>query len=279
MIKLLEIYPAKENQSFENWATHITTANASTFSNFLLRLFDTADAKSSVGLERLKQRLRRVLLELVAHEDLNSLCFYLANEALETCGNRVSLGLNHIEQVFLNAKVKRDKISQNEMADIVMQQFRLNKLETVICEKFKHLPSSTQVETYLAVQINLRDLWGSLIQEQDMLYPRLSGISAPEMGEIRQLLERVGRGAELLNFFTHHEAWRSYLEREYFEEFESYKIEYKRLLEAWAKKPADMTQEQYDEGIVKVKVQLDEKLRDMYINFTKQEGIALGIPF
>lgn len=276
-LQFLDISSAKENKPFENWITHITTKDALNFSDFLLRLSDTADARTRVGLEHLKQRLRCVLRELKEHEDLSPLCFDFVKEALGECGNRVSHGLNCIEQAFLNARAERGEISPNELVNIIVQQFRLNKLETVISEKLKHLPSSTQVETYLAVQINLRDLWDLLIQEQDMLYPRLSGMTTPELDAIRQLLENVGRGAELLNFFAHHAAWQNYLKRTYSEEFECYETRCKALRDAWSNRPENMTEQQYIEEVNRIPVQIDEGLRELYINLTKQARIDLGI--
>lgn len=234
-----------------------------------MKLSDTADAQSRVSLERLKQRLYYVLLELEEHKDLRPICFNFAKDSLVNCGNNASLGLNRMEHAILNAKAERGEIGPDILAKIVVQQFRLSKIEPVICEKLKHLSPSIQVEAYLAVQLKLRGLWDLLIPEQDMLYPKLSGIKEEELDGINKLLTKAEKGPEFLDFFAHHEAWKLYLERTYPEEFNWYRSSLEKLRAEWAISPEGMPEQQYIEATKRVEIQADKELYELYIRLTK----------
>lgn len=272
LVKVIQSSPlssARSDETFDNWAAGVSIDDALNFSHFLLKLSDTADAQSRVGLERLKQRLYYVLLELEEHKDLRPICFNFAKDSLVNCGNNASLGLNRMEHAILNAKAERGEIGPDILAKIVVQQFRLSKIEPVICEKLKHLSPSIQVEAYLAVQLKLRGLWDLLIPEQDMLYPKLSGIKEEELDGINKLLTKAEKGPEFLDFFAHHEAWKLYLERTYPEEFNWYRSSLEKLRAEWAISPEGMPEQQYIEATKRVEIQADKELYELYIRLTK----------
>ncbi len=213
----------KARTRFDNWAAGVNLSDAQNFRRFLSKLSGTADAQNQIGLERLKQRVQNVLLELKQRQDLRPFCFDLVKDALGACGNRVDMGLNNIEHTILNAKAESGEIEPEILEKMVIQQFRLRELAPIVCEKVKNVPPNIQVEYYLAYQLKLREQWDLLIQGQDMLYSRLVDLKDEELDLVKKKLKAAEQEEKLFTFFFEHEAWQHYLERKYADQFNTLK--------------------------------------------------------
>ncbi|UUM22195.1 NEL-type E3 ubiquitin ligase domain-containing protein [Mycoavidus sp. SF9855] len=213
----------KVRARFDNWEAGVNISDAQNLRYFLSKLWETADAQNQIGLERLKQRVQHVLVELQQRQDLRPFCFDLVKDALGACGNRVDIGLNNIEHTILNAKAESGEIEPEILEKMVIQQFRLRELAPIVCEKVKHVSPTIQVEVYLLYQLKLREQWDLLIQGQDMLYSSLVDLTEKELDLVKKKLKAAEQEEKLFTFFFEHEAWQHYLERKYADKFNTLK--------------------------------------------------------
>ncbi len=208
---------------FDNWAAGVNLSDAQNFRRFLSKLWQTADAQNHIGLERLKQRVQHVLVELKQRQDLRPFCFDLVKDALGACGNRVDMGLNNIEHTILNAKAESGEIEPEILEKMVIQQFRLRELAPIVCEKVKNISPNMQVEYYLNYQLRLKEQWDLLIQGQEMLYSNLVELTDKELDLVKKKLKAAEQEEKFFTFFFEHEAWQHYLERKYADQFNTLK--------------------------------------------------------
>ncbi|RZI44061.1 hypothetical protein EGT07_01140 [Herbaspirillum sp. HC18] len=180
---------AAEQPGQSNWSS-LTPEDAASLSNFLGRLRETSEYRNPSLQDDFRQRVHRLLDQLQHPENgsLREVCVALAHEATETCGDRVAMGLIHMETACAaheaEADVGRGKFDGDPAALVKLGigMYRLQELERMARAKHTRLRFSDEVEIYLGYVVKAsKGVAGKAlelpVQMNTMLYPACANVS------------------------------------------------------------------------------------------------------
>ena len=164
------------------------------FKQFLEKVWDTKDAQVE---ESVLQNMLTVLINIIAKMESNSkyrqMCFSLADEAINSCGDRVAMGLIQMQLSEKGYKDNDDNFSLKELFDYEKIMLKAEKIFNIAREKMNRLISTKrmvdEIETYLRYFKELKDSVG--IEIGGMLYEQLSNVTNEDIECAKKALDEI----------------------------------------------------------------------------------------
>ena len=225
------------------WQAFNDDAGASGFAELLTRLAATQDGRGPL----LAPRVREVLVELGRTEDLRATCFAVAQEALETCNDRVALAFEQMEAAIVDHQAQRGDLSGPAILELAQRKFRLATLDDIATETIGKRPDSDEVEIRLAYRVMLKDRLDLPGKTDSMLYPRVAGLTEADLTQAVQAVTELESGEKMLDFICSYAPWKSHLQRVHADVFKARLSEVADEKETLAIKPDTMTEAHYME--------------------------------
>jgi hypothetical protein len=179
---------------------------------YLCRLVDTADYGNVKVRPALLARLNAVLSLACTDEDFRAHALEVFDDAVQTCGDRVILGLNTVE---LELGIKQASNQSGVERAAALKRFGLSLMKLSIvhahaAESCKQMQLVDEVEVYLAYEVMLRQRLGLPGQTISMLYG--SGVHAEEFEAAAQEAERQSASPLAVDaFFSAWTPWQQHL--------------------------------------------------------------------
>jgi hypothetical protein len=221
----------------ESWQKLQDEPYANSFGKLLTKLQETPDYQNIQIRPLLKQRVITILERVLEDQELRGHCFSLAEEALTSCHDNVSLGLNNLEMAVIARRAGKGEFNEEQLLQLGRGMFRMEVLRLIAQNKMDSLRTVDNVddvddvEVILAYQVGLRESLDLPVQTQEMLFRRISGVTDEDLATARELVLAAEQGKELpeflakenlvlLEFLAGWSPWQQQLEREYSSRFE-----------------------------------------------------------
>ncbi|WP_170844988.1 NEL-type E3 ubiquitin ligase domain-containing protein [Chitinasiproducens palmae] len=193
----------------QHWQAISSEDNASAFARFLQRLGGTISAQSDPAF---RQGLQPWLRQLADAPALRQQTFLIAQDATQTCEDRVTLKFNEMQVAALVYEVEhsRDQHRIDSVISAGLEIFRLEALEKIAREHASRIGARDELEVYLAFQTGLRSHLPLHTVAPRMAFQNASGVSPDDL---RQALARVreGEAAGFADWFFRWPPWRNAL--------------------------------------------------------------------
>ncbi len=170
-------------------------AHADSFATWLLRLSETADYHRGAS-ERtlLNGRISTLLSAIIEHPSLREVCFQIAQDALESCGDRVALALNQMELAHLNHRAEQGALDGPALFALGRQLYRMQALEKISQREARRLQREHEaIEVFLAFQVGLRERLDLPVGNRTMLYRASSHVEDKDLEEAAVEIESAER--------------------------------------------------------------------------------------
>ena len=178
---------------------------------------------------------------------LREICFSIAADATQTCGDRIALALNDMLLAHIDYKASAGHYSVRELFSIGERFFKMAELDRIVVEKIGPY-SSDPIEMRLAYQTELSNRLDLPGVGRSMLYRDLAHVSAHDISVAeRRIRQKMERG-EAVDFLVQWRPWRQQLERQYPEEYERVRVFNQPAREAIACQPRGMTEQRWREA-------------------------------
>ncbi|MCC7006691.1 MAG: hypothetical protein IT497_08610, partial [Ottowia sp.] len=211
-------YPQKEQKHIrKTWQSFCNEAHAGEFSQFLDQLHDTVNVHN----KPFRTSVNSWLAQLADDNVLRAHVFTIANDALGSCEDRITLTYNTMKKEGINLDVYRGKYDTqtNQLLLLAQQMFRLDALEKIAYEKITHLRFVDDVEVYLAYQTRLREPLQLAIDTPNMRFFDVAYVTQADLDAAYARVKQEEKTQFMPYLNLDWAPWQSVLQRCYPEEF------------------------------------------------------------
>lgn len=198
MASSIPVQPARAlRESIANWRLHSVELwdkieaepGARAFSLFLDRLSHTVNYENTDFKNAVLAWLTKLAGE--DRQALRSMTFQIAEEATQSCEDRVSLAYNEMKMLILADEVERGRYDEQipELIEHARGLFRLESLYKIAREKANALNFVDEIEVYLAFQIKLRDTLSLPLDTPDMRFFDVSWVTEADLASAKERVE------------------------------------------------------------------------------------------
>lgn len=169
------------------WTALRKTPYAGSFALWLARLRDTADFQQVPLRAPLQRRVLHVLEAVFNDKATREICFALAHESVETCGDRIALGLAQMEMALINLKAERGDLSPEALFDLGAKQFCMHEISRIALEHTEYGEFiNALVEVELAFQVGLREQLNLPIGNQSILFEVCAEVGLEDLDDAEE---------------------------------------------------------------------------------------------
>jgi ankyrin repeat protein len=267
-----------ENESFPNADVFqfLDETNTKGLKQFLNRLRDTEDFKraTEAGKEDFARRLRDIVECMAEIEEFRDPAVGAISEALSSCSDRVTVGLNRLE-MLRRIHGKEKSTTALGKAFLALQIFRhemltekVNKLHTQLVEERPTIVGDW-METMLFAENALRVPLNLPIASRVMSYPALSRIHKRDVPQIEAEIRNLTNSREKIieTLATRCPLWQDHLRQQKPEEYE-------KIIIDKMNDPAYVAANE-DEQKVLLAIAMTEKYKEDTDEFFKTDGSSL----
>ncbi len=192
------------------WQAFQTEANALAFGGFLDYLGRTRNAENP----DFRARVSALLAQLAGDAGLRAMAFMVAMDATETCEDRVTYTLHHIQSMMQVSEAERGDFDSRLPALVAVgrETFRLEQIEQIAREKVKSLHFVDEIEVYLGYQNRLRESLELHTVTDEMRFFGVSGITPSDLQEAEVRI-RTSEDSQFSTWFAHWAPWHRVMER------------------------------------------------------------------
>ena len=235
-----------------HWHFAETENNAESFNQFSQRLSQIAEYTNAASRSGLTTRVDALVADMRTSPALREICFSIAADATQSCGDRIALGLNDMQLARIDYKASAGHYSMRQLFSMGEQFFKMAALDRIVVEKIGQLRNAGltiyPIEIRLAYQTELSSRLGLPGVVRSMLYRHHAHVSAGDIsGAERQIRQMMERG-EAVDFLVQWRPWRQQLERQFPEEYERVRVFNQPAREAIACQPRGMTEQRWREA-------------------------------
>lgn len=141
---IVERFRSWEPESFEvdagvqsKWIAIAHETHAPVFAEFLENLFNTGEFKDHRTGPAMEKKVIGLVQELFDSPKFRATCFAIAQEASETCDDRVTLALNDMSLALINHHAEQGRYSEPDLMTMGCGLFRLHVLDGLAAGKVK----------------------------------------------------------------------------------------------------------------------------------------------
>lgn len=226
-----------------DWIDCADEPDAQLFAEFLNRLRETREYQLPAYQGMLKRRVNDLVIEMINQPKFRELCFTIAREATQTCGDRVALTLNDVKSAHINFKAEHGRYKIDDLFDLAEGMFKLSILDEIAAEHVIMIKDANpwreqidEVEVRLGFQTLLAEKLRLPGVARAMLYAGCADISEQDLENAQMRVEhRVARSGSL-EFVSRWLPWELAMKRAYPEKYAPVdrEIEERRGGLAWA---------------------------------------------
>ena len=208
------------------WDELIRDDNAGVFADFLSRLFTTAEFNHPGLRSELTKKIQELMTTVVDFPDFRQLCFTMATEATESCGDRIALTLNHMKLAELDHLAKVGHYTDHELRAIGRGFFRLSEINKISEAKYASQKqvyiarglsedAVDAIEIFLHFQTALAERLTLPVVGKTMLYAGVSGVTETDLQDsVSRIAELESRGADV-HFLSSWQPWQEAMKRRF----------------------------------------------------------------
>ena len=231
------------------WDFAETETNASSFNAFLRRLAETQEYRNPASRPGLTTRVDALVADMRASPALRTICFSIAADATQTCGDRIALALNDMQLAHIDHKAINGHYSMRELFSMGEGFFKLDALDKIAVEKMAQLTRAgvaiDAIEVRLAYQTELSGRLTLPGVTCSMLFRGCANVTADDISLAeRQVVQQLERG-EAVDFLVQWRPWRQALERRTPAEYERVREFNQPARDAIACQPRGMTDQRW----------------------------------
>ena len=177
-----------------DWSTFQSEHYATQFAQFLGRLRETSEYLNVNTKPNFQERVENLLRQLQNNPELRATCFNLAQDAVDTCGDRVALRLLNMETVCLDKRMETDintgKFDNDPqpVLNYCKAQYRQQILADAASAKIKTLNFCDEIEVRLGFIVAFSREFKLTAQMDTLLYAACSNIAPEDIYEARKQL-------------------------------------------------------------------------------------------
>lgn len=174
--------PQSKDKICQLWQDIASENNALSihFAQFLLKL---SDSIYSIIIPDFKQYIGQWLDRMAAIPDLRQQIMLIAQEAAESCGDRLALTLNDMEKAQVIYDIEHGRYDNDTQALITRarEMYRHEKLQKLAIARTNAEPKTDAIEIYLAYQVKLNKALALNSPIKQMQFFHLSGLTAKDI--------------------------------------------------------------------------------------------------
>jgi hypothetical protein len=189
-----------------DWNVFIAEPHADDFARFLARIRETSDylqqtvpaGATRSRQQQMQQRVHDLISQMETDAELRATCFNLASDAVNTCGDRVALGLTNMEMLCLDQKIQTDiangkfDSTPGALFALCKGQHRLQILFELAAEKIKTLNFCDEIEVLVGFIVAFASSHNLPVQMDSILYPRCTSLTSTDLTLAEQRLSNRG---------------------------------------------------------------------------------------
>ena len=212
---------SKERECLTNYHQLISHADKEKLHAFLDRLKsikdykDGGDKRNNVIL-RVGQMLERGASNAVFCCNL----FTILEDALSTCGDRITLAFNDIEiQWHLS---QSNSLSDRKFIELLVGLKRIDILKAIAAKRVEELKLGDAIEVHLYYQVNLKDALHLPLSTSEMLYPAMAAAISDELllNDRNEVLQATLSSEQIVAILMEYEPWKKKMQESREAEFE-----------------------------------------------------------
>lgn len=216
------------------WENVYGETGSEDFFYLLARLLETADFQRSPRY--LVGRVFGMIYAMHEHAELARELFTLATDTV-TCNDSAALCFSNLELRMLVWQAEQDPgTSESALSHLGVQLWRLDEIDRIALQDIQTRRASgadpDEIEVALAYRVALRDALDLPAQPGDMMFARVSGLTAETIAQARaDVLQRETADA-IVASLVEREFWQDYLLRTQAARFETMDAPFRERLEA-----------------------------------------------
>lgn len=191
--KILERLTSESNQNLANW---------------LERIKETAGYKNQATVVKAQVKDFLIWLSAESNEENILPVYQILQDATTTCGDRIALSINTL---CLHIKICRSNhLNLQELKDLIIGLERYERLQNIARRKCTQLRAVYPIEVHLCYEIHLREALGLPVEQKQMLYERISGVTATDIEEAKkEILDSTSSLNQQIDLLLKHPFWQS----------------------------------------------------------------------
>ncbi|MBC7416068.1 MAG: hypothetical protein H7327_14165, partial [Herminiimonas sp.] len=223
--------------------------NAAAFNAFQARITATAEYRNALSKPGIVHRVDILVDAMRASPALRATCFAIASDSIQSCGDRVALGLNDMEQALISEKAESGKLSTGELFYTGLGCFKKQILDEIALAKIGELKrrgtAADEVEIRLAYPTELRDRLALPGVTQSMQYRASAKVTVPEIASAEKTVRQKLKNGEGANFLAQWQPWCKAMENANTDAFRKLKDAIQVKRDGISIMPAHMTEQQW----------------------------------
>ncbi|MFZ6771363.1 NEL-type E3 ubiquitin ligase domain-containing protein [Undibacterium sp. SXout7W] len=222
-----------------DWSEFQSEQHATQFSQFLGRLRQTSEYNNVNTQPNFQQRVGNLLQQLQGDPELRGACFNLADDAVNTCGDRVALRMLNMETVCLDKRMETDikagKFDHHPQAvvDYCKAEYRNQVLDDAASAKIRSLNFCDEIEVRLGYIVAFSQEFKLNAKMDTLLYGACSNIVPEDVLETRKKMTNHAFTKDTKEFY-----------RPFFKNLQN-SINRLNALPAYNKAPSDIAQDNH----------------------------------
>ena len=176
--------------------------------DFLIRLKKTDDFTHPSTCQPLIINIAQMLQGICTSQPFKEKCFFLLEDALSTCGDRVA---NAFNMIYLQRELicGTATLSIEKLASLLIGARRIDIVEGIARELIKERHLGDAIETILFFKVKLKEDLTLPVATKGMLYPAMSGITPEDLEAARVIvLNKTTSKEQVLEILLALEEWR-----------------------------------------------------------------------
>lgn len=254
------------------WRFSETEINAAAFNVFQARITSTAEYRNPLSRPALVRRVDTLVEAMCASDALRATCFDIASDSIRSCGDRVALGLNDMEQALISENAESGQLSTDKLFHTGLGCFKKQILDEIAVAKIKDLNRGggavDAIEVRLAYPTELRDRLALSGVTQSMQYRASARVTEQEITAAENTVKEKLNQGEGVDFLVQWRPWRKAMEKAHPEAFHALQQAIQVKRDAISTMPAHMTDQEWLDALAKQKTDETRQSTDLVKRLT-----------
>jgi len=266
--------PVSHRGQLGRWQFQEDEENAAAFNTFQGALAETAEYRNNLSNPALVTRINMLVDAMRTSPALRATCFTIASDSIQSCGDRVALGLNDMEQALISKNAESGKLSVVELFHTGLGLFKKQILDEIALAKINSLRQRgtvmDEIEIRLAYPTELRNRLALSGVTQSMRYRASANVTRAEIASAESKVRAKLKQGEAIDFLAQWQPWCTAMERANPQAFATLTDVIQVARDAISIMPADMTDQQWLNALARQKNDEESLLVDLVKQSTQQ---------
>jgi len=266
--------PVSHRGQLGRWQFQEDEENAAAFNTFQGALAETAEYRNNLSNPALVTRINMLVDAMRTSPALRATCFTIASDSIQSCGDRVALGLNDMEQALISKNAESGKLSVVELFHTGLGLFKKQILDEIALAKINSLRQRgtvmDEIEIRLAYPTELRNRLALSGVTQSMRYRASANVTRAEIASAESKVRAKLKQGEAIDFLAQWQPWCKAMERTNPQAFRTLTDAIQVARDAISIMPAHMTDQQWLNALAQQKNEEESLIVDLVKRSTQQ---------